>query len=375
MRFENRSGMRLTIAMAAAMVLSLGWTSVTLADGYRLHHTIPGEVAAYDYTTGGEFMAPPVPYGHYAKNHVYDPRYLAYCVKCRMHSLLAGHGTGCGLCGGKGCGHCLNGGGLGHGGGILGHGGDGSACSGPGCDPGHGLGHHKAAGKFAPIHCGPGCFGHGSAATPVVAATSQSVPAGQAVVQPSSQYPCGQAGCGIASKHSHGKGLHRSLCGGCRGQGCGACGGGGMVGGCGDPGCGLCKGKGCGFCGGRGCSNCLSKLHGKLASLTGLFHHGPKVQLFHGSGRARPDHSGICPLRLGDAVASRLLLLPAHESVRSLNLNGIEGPALPRARLLDRPTAPSRPTLAPRRLTRIGWSSSIAYRSLGREEPDGPRGS
>ena len=33
-------------------------------------HTIPRVSPAYDYTTGGEFMAPPVPYGHYAKDYV-----------------------------------------------------------------------------------------------------------------------------------------------------------------------------------------------------------------------------------------------------------------------------------------------------------------
>ncbi|MGP0063858.1 MAG: hypothetical protein ACLQGP_09700, partial [Isosphaeraceae bacterium] len=246
-------------------------------------------VAAYDYTTGGEFKAPPVPYGHYAKNHVYDPRYLASCAKCRLHSMLGGIGTGCGLCGGKGCGHC-SGGGLFH----HGDGGDGTACSGPGCGNGGGLFHHKAAGRFAPLDCGPGCLGHGSAATPVVSATSQAPAPGTAVVQPSAQYPCGQAGCGIATSHAHGKGKHKSLCGGCRGRGCGACGGAGMIGGCGDPGCGLCKGTGCGFCGGKGCSQCLSKLHGKLASLTGWLHH-KKIDYFMGAGGPVPITPGYVP--------------------------------------------------------------------------------
>ena len=37
--------------------------------GGDLQYTIPREVPAYDYTTGGEFYAPPVPYGHYAKDY------------------------------------------------------------------------------------------------------------------------------------------------------------------------------------------------------------------------------------------------------------------------------------------------------------------
>jgi hypothetical protein len=289
MRFENWRGMPLAIALAAAIGLGLGWSSTTRADGYHLHPTIPPTVAAYNYTTGGEFKAPPVPYGHYAKNHVYDPRYLASCASCRLHALLGGggfgHGTGCGLCGGKGCGHCS-------GAGLFGHDGAGSACAGPGCDGGSGFGHHAAAGRFAPIDCG-------SVAVPVVAATSQSSPVGTAVVQPSSQYPCGQSGCGISTRHSHGKGKHASLCGGCHGRGCGFCEGAGTVGGCGEPGCGLCKGigfgKGCGFCGGKGCSHCLSGLHGKLSSLTGRFHHQQKVDYFMGAGGPVPLTPGYVP--------------------------------------------------------------------------------
>ena len=67
-----------------------------------------------------------------------------------------------------------------------------------------------------------------------------------------------------------------------------------MLGGCGDPGCGLCKGKGCGFCGGKGCSHCLAKLHGKLASLTGLFRH-QKIDYFMGAGGPVPITPGYVP--------------------------------------------------------------------------------
>src|SRR5689334_7702087 len=114
MRFERWRGMPLVLA-TAAVGLGLAWSRPVRADGYRLHHTIPREVVAYDYTTGGEMMAPPVPYGHYAKDHVYNPAYLMSCAGCRLHSLLgclgcghdgcghgAGHGKGCGACGGRG---------------------------------------------------------------------------------------------------------------------------------------------------------------------------------------------------------------------------------------------------------------------------------
>ena len=52
--FENRRGMPLTIALAAVMGLSQGWVSMTRADGYRLHYTVPRTVAAVDLSTGQE---------------------------------------------------------------------------------------------------------------------------------------------------------------------------------------------------------------------------------------------------------------------------------------------------------------------------------
>ena len=83
MRFEKWRGMPLVLTMAA-VGLGLGWASPARADGYRLHHTIPREVAAYDFTTGGEFMAPPVPYGHYAKDDICS----ILRASCRLHGLL-----------------------------------------------------------------------------------------------------------------------------------------------------------------------------------------------------------------------------------------------------------------------------------------------
>ena len=79
MRFERWRGMPLVLAMAA-VGLGLSWADRRRADGYRLHHTIPREVVAYDFTTGGEFMAPPVPYGHYAKDASAGLRAAAGCT-------------------------------------------------------------------------------------------------------------------------------------------------------------------------------------------------------------------------------------------------------------------------------------------------------
>jgi hypothetical protein len=267
----------------AALGLGL-WVSTARADGYRLHCTIPKLAPAYDYTTGGEFMAPPVPYGHYAKDYIYGAHSLMGCVSCRLHGLLGccggglcGLGAGCGACGGKGCGHCS-------GGGLFGHHGGGSACLVPGCAGGPGCGHHHAS-RFAPV--GPDC-GVGTA----IVATAQAQPLGVPFAQPSAQAACGQLGCGIPGLHSH-KGHGR--CGLCGGRGCGGCGGSGL-GACGDPGCGLGHGhgNGCGFCGGKGCSHCLSvlsSLHGKLAGL--LYHQ--KVDYFLGAGGPVPLTPGYVP--------------------------------------------------------------------------------
>ena len=159
--------------------------------------------------------------------------------------------------------------------------------------------HHKA-GRYAPCD-----YGVGQVVTMGgVAATSQSVPAGTAVVQPSGQYPCGINGCGVSGKHSHGgKRGHWRLCGLCGGKGCGGCGG-GLLAGCGNAGCGLChgKGNGCQFCGGKGCSHCLSALSGLSAMaaglhgrLAGLLLHQNKVDYFVGAGGPVPLTPGYVP--------------------------------------------------------------------------------
>jgi hypothetical protein len=289
MRFGTRRG--LPLALALGVGLGLGWASSARAIGFV--HTIPRVVDAYDYTTGGAYMAPPIPYGHYAKDYVDEANRALGCVTCRLHALCGagglghglfhhGQGSGDGNCDGAGCGHGL---GHGHEAGLFGHHG-GTGCGVAGCGGGMScglLGHHgqSAGGQGAD---GYACTGVQSSA--------------QAVAQPSGQAACGLAGCGVKGRHSHlGHG------GGHAGSGWGDP--------CGDPSCrgghglghghgfGHGHGTGCGFCGGKGCANCLkslaSGLHGKLAgALAGLVYR-PRVQYFLGAGGPVPLTPGYVP--------------------------------------------------------------------------------
>jgi hypothetical protein len=264
--------MPVAFALATAFMLCLGSVQQVRADGYHLTDTIPRTVDAYDLNTGQPYYAPPIPYGHYAK----DPlgTIMGGCKACRLHSLFGGgpcllhkgdggdgHGHGglgaCGACGGKGCGLCSKG--------------------------GHPWKHHGDPVAGTAI-VGPG----------TVAATAQA----PAPALASSQAPCGVSGCGIFTGHHHkGHGKNGRSCGLCHGKGCGTCGGDGLADGCGDSGCGLCggMGHGCSFCGGKGCGHCLSglgsKVHGKLASIL----HKPKVEYFVGPGGPVPITPGYVP--------------------------------------------------------------------------------
>jgi hypothetical protein len=262
MLFGKWRGMPVALALATTLGLGLGLTSLARADGLLFQHTIPREVDAYDFTTGGPFKAPPVPYGHYAKDYVADAQKAAGCITCRLHGLFGGPGAGHGL---------LHKGG--HDGDGFGHG-DGAVVD-DGTDSGHGAGH----GLFG-HHATLPYDGYGSSESAGFA-TTWAEASGQGVVQPSGQSICGQSGCKVASKHSH-------LCG--------------------DPGCGKGPGHGhglghgggtgCGLCGGRGCSSCLSGLRSglqsKLASLTGAFHR-PKISWFLGAGGPVPITPGYVP--------------------------------------------------------------------------------
>ena len=337
MRFGKWRGAPLALTLAA--MLGCGLATSVRADGWHLQYTIPREVPAYDYTTGGEYYAPPVPYGHYAKDDVGKAAGLIQgCFKDlwdKSVGLFHHSGDGCGLghgCGqssGNGCGLGHNCGGPGGGGGGCGFcagrglfhhtdGGLGASCGtgfataglGQACTLGSGLGHKKC---FAPCHAS------------TVAATSQGATAGQCVVAPTGQSLCGSTGCKIGGLHSHLANLSCRLCGG---SGCGGCGGAGF----GDPcsgcgglghgrngsacgacgGCGLFKhglghgGTGCGLCGGKGCSSCLqglgtglaSKAHGALdhlkGSVLGVLHPN-KVDYFVGAGGPVPLTPGYVP--------------------------------------------------------------------------------
>jgi hypothetical protein len=248
--------MPLALALATAIGLGVGAARVARADGFLPPHVLPGWVPAYDFTTGQQYQAPPIPYGHYAKN-LDDYLGGSHCLSCKLQSLLGGghglfnHGDG------SGHGHQGNDGcGSGHG--LFGHHGD-SACVVPGCGGGAGCGHLGN--------------GHGCGAGTAVVGGGPYPASAQAAPVPSGQSGCGAPGCHISKHHFH-LGHHGN--------------GDGM---CGEPGCGSTRkhghGTGCGLCGGRGCGNCLSGLnsglHSRLASLSAML-HPQKVSYFVGAG-------------------------------------------------------------------------------------------
>jgi len=287
----------LPLAFALAGALGLATAKPVFADGLLLQHTIPRVVPAYDFTTGGPYNAPPIPYGHYAKDYIADADKALGCLSCKLHGLggagglghgLFHHGDGDGT--GYGNGACADSG-TGCGSGFFGHNG-GSACGTPGCFGGIScglLGHKKS-----------GVYGTG------VAGFASTYPgaSSQALVQPTGQSACGQTGCSIGGRHAHfGHGMGRTGCGLCGGRGCDSCAGVGASGLFGDGGGfghGHGQGTGCGLCGGKGCKHCLggsglgSMLHGKLASLAGAFHR-PKMQWFVGAGGPVPLTPGYVP--------------------------------------------------------------------------------
>lgn len=323
MRFGKWRGVPLTFVLAA--VLGLGSTAVR-ADGWRLQHTIPRVVPAYDFSTGGEFMAPPVPYGHYAKDPAGELAKGVGILRGGLGSLCAKCGSlfqGCGLGGhcGRGDGACGNGSGgcLGHShGGLGGGGGDCGFCSGLGLFN-HGKNGTGLCGGQSGLTSGHVLTGHGHKKHFAPCHASTVAPTGQAAIAPSGQAACGVQGCGVSGKHSHLAGLMNKLrCHFCKGSGCGACGGRGVgdpCSGCGGLGllagrgcsaCGGCGlghgGTGCGLCGGNGCASCLrglgAKAHGLLGHLTGSamgMLHRPKMDWFVGAGGPVPLTPGYVP--------------------------------------------------------------------------------
>lgn len=297
---------------------------------FSFRHTIPREVLAQDFRTGGIYMAPPIPYGHYAKDSYVDCIHSALAHVHGMIGKLCSHcyGKGCNACGGQGCLHgdpCGACGGqgcdtCGHKGLFAHHRDRCSTCAGLG-GSGGGLGHgfgHSGAGLCGDPGCGT-CGGQitASAQAPVVS------PSPQAAVPACGG--CGKKSCGFcggnrggllhharSGKHGLGHGGLGHGHGGagaiCEDPGCGlGHGGAGDV--CGDPGCGLGHGHGhgllghhkgggdpaCQFCGGQGCGHCLGLFDHHLLK-TGLNHFfGPKVEYFVGPGGPVPLTPGYVP--------------------------------------------------------------------------------
>ena len=309
MRLGNRRGARLGLGLA-----TLGLALAILAPSARADafHVIPKEVPARDVNTGGLYMMPPVPYGHYAK----DKAGSLYGMAAGIHSCLSCLKLGNGLCGrcggaGQGCGHC---GGSGLGCGLFHR----SPCGNAGCgDPicssqgKHGLFGHKLFGKKCGLCGGLGCglCSPQTMPSPQVA-VAHHAPHPVSKVKPSYQAPTPQAsgqsgcslpGCGLGGKHKHKHGMaFGSLCGGCGGKGCGLCKGGLFKHGgdpcssCGGAGCGLCKGTGllgklCGLCGGKGCRNCLG------GALMDKVLHRNQIKYFVGPGGPVPITPGYVP--------------------------------------------------------------------------------
>ena len=310
MRFGHWRGVMLAVALVSS---SMATSRTARADGF--HHTLPDEVLARDLNTGGVYMAPPVPWGHYAKDGLFDHFYNKPCGIC---GLLKGKGAG--LCGGHGLlGHGGSGKGCGGAGcGLLGHGGKG--CGGAGC----GLFHQKDS-------CGdPGCGGHGrrikdcglckgkgcglckssGAGDPIYSLASEQSPPAKVIATAPPSAPvaspqgCVEPGCKLGKGHHDG-----DPCGSCGGKGCGLCGGLGKLfghhgdpcGSCGGKGCGLCgklksKFGGCGFCGGQGCSKCGGIGNHLKGKLSGLLHpHRGDIQYFVGPGGPVPLTPGYVP--------------------------------------------------------------------------------
>lgn len=310
MRFGTWRGVAFALALTAVIVA--GQTGSVLAGGFG--HTIPREVEAVDLNTGGPFFAPPVPYGHYAKD---KHAHLAKAAGLLHGGLGHLHGLGCGS---GGCGLLNHGGGCGGGCGLKhggGHGGDGG-CGDGGCNTGgcglasggHGFGLFKRGhgGKLFG-DCGGGqVISTGPTVVQTSAQPTLVSPQSPVVTSSVVTSACGTSGCGLKLKHFHRRGRGCDQCGG---NGCGICQGGvsglssgDLCGSCHGNGCGACGGKGlfhkglCGACGGKGCGACLGGLHGLLGLPRGLVAkalHKGEIEWFVGPGGPVPLTPGYVP--------------------------------------------------------------------------------
>ena len=311
MRFGHMRG----VIFAVALVSALGSVRSASADAFG--HTMPKEILARDLNTGEPYFAPPIPWGHYAKDGLTDH---FFPKKCGLCGLLLGKGQGTCL------GHGLLGKGhFGHGSGHFGQD-DGNVCGKKGCglfhkgsdgcgDPGCGSfqGGHGRRLKDCGLCKGKGC---GLCRSSVAGDPFHSLASEQTVrmISPQStsmvsSQACVLPGCKLGKGHRHGGVSSVDPCGSCGGKGCGLCGGHGvgandLCGGCGGKGCGLCGGLGkligkhgnkCSNCGGKGCGLCggLGGLKGKLSGL--LHPHKGNIKYFVGPGGPVPLTPGYVP--------------------------------------------------------------------------------
>lgn len=266
MRSGNRRGVTLALGLLCALAVSAP------CRGELFPHTIPDLVPAVDVNTGGPYLAPPIPYGHYTGKNCGGK------VAGLLHGGLGGlgglfHKGVCANCGGAGCDQCGKGGHGGHGG-LFHHGGGGyGGTYSDGNGSGFGGGHFHQGGAD--------CHGHASTAT---ICPPQGIASGQSPVIASEQ--CVDPGCGLFARHRH-KG-----CGSCSGRGCHKCATYDPCAACGGKGCGLCRGggTGCFLCGGKGCAVC-----GKALGLVNHLLHRDKIEWFVGPGGPVPLTPGYVP--------------------------------------------------------------------------------
>lgn len=324
MRIGNWRGLAAAVALWGSCIgqAQADWG---LSDAFDWVHTIPRVTYAKDYRTGGMYYAPPIPYGHYAKDpagHIYNTASGAvHGAAGHLHKVM-GHFGGvahnaagmlCGACGGNGCGSCGGAGMVGHGG-SLGHGhglgvggpynfaggyggglgGQGGLFGGHGgkvvipagytTDSGHGLFKGLFGGQKKAGHALTSPVGHGPAASPQAApvASPQVMATGQGGHGFNLGHKAGRKGLGLFNHDSSVLGTSGGLCGLCGGKGlglggpCGGCGGDGFCGNGNDPcgangacgacgGCGLLNGGPCGICGGSGLCGAAKGAFGHIA--------------------------------------------------------------------------------------------------------------
>jgi hypothetical protein len=274
MRIGYRRGLGLAVAMLGMLA---GDASAGISDLAPWVHTIPRVTYARDLQTGGMYYAPPIPYGHYAKDPVGGVVGHVNGAKAHLTGKLHGLGGKLGGLGHDGLGH---GSGTGHG---VGHAGgmDGSMGHLDGAVHGTSLGHDGGLGL------GHGGLGQGGAGHHGhVLGTPQFVPPSQI-----GGISCDPSICG--GKHGALGGLLGGLGHGGHGDGLGHGGYGHGDGGMGHGGLG--HGDGLGHGGLHGKLGHLKGLgHGALGALHGL-HPGNGVRYFVGPGGPVPLTPGYVP--------------------------------------------------------------------------------